>query len=133
MKTVKKEWLEAKTDEDKIKWADKWVDLLLETWSNPIWTSGHTHAVQTLNEQMLMIEGGEYPDLPISPLLENHAKALALIHANLKVIQGAISDSSKSPEELVEEAIDHIGNQLGDYMEYDEQTKTLTFEVVMVT
>lgn len=132
MKTVKREWLETKTPEDKIKWADKWVDLLLETWSNPIWTSGHTHAVQTLNEQLIMIEGGEYPDNPVSPLLENHFKALALIHANLKVVQGEIADSSKSPEELIEMAIEEIGNQLGDYMNYDEETKTLKFEVVMV-
>jgi uncharacterized membrane protein len=132
MKTVRKEWLEAKTPEQKLAWTEKWADLLLETWSNPIWLSGHTFAVQTLNEQMILIEGGEYPDNPVSPLLENHAKALALIHANLKVVQGELSDDSKTPEELIDMAIEQIGNQLGDYMHYDETTKVLKFEVVMV-
>lgn len=132
MKTVKKEWEEATTPEAQQLWATKWADLLLETWNNPIWTAGYHTARRDIEDQMELLEQGEYPDKFISEKLESYANALRIMSSTLSVISGQVRGEGKTPEELIDLAIDKISNHLSQYMDFDEETNTVTFEIVTV-
>lgn len=132
MKTVKKEWEEVKTPEDAANWANKWAPLLLETWNNPIYTSGYHRARMDIEEQLEMLEQGEYPDKFVTDKLENYAKALHLINSTLRVIKGTVNIPNKTPEELIDIALENITDHLSQYLEYDDETKTVSFEIVTV-
>lgn len=132
MKTVKTEWEKADTDEAKLAWAVKWADLLLETWNNPIWVAGYHKARIDIEDQMESLEQGEYPDKLVTDKLSNYAKALHLINSTLHVISGSINVPGKTPEELIELALEKINDNLSQYLDFDEETNTVTFEIVTV-
>jgi hypothetical protein len=132
MKTVKKEWSAVKTEQQKADWASKWADLLLETWNNPIWVAGYNKARIEFEDQMENLEQGEYPEKLISEKLENYAKALQVLNSTLSVVSGSIQLPGKTPEELVDIALEKISAHLSQYLDFDEETNTVTFEIVMV-
>jgi len=132
MKTVKKEWEEASTPEEQQAWATKWADLLLETWNNPIWTAGYHRARMDIEDQMEMLEQGEYPDKLVTDKLEGYIHSLKVMSSSLSVISGRVCDAGKTPEELIDMALEKIAAHMSQYMDFDEQTNTVTFEIVTV-
>jgi hypothetical protein len=140
MISVRKEWKEIKSDEDLLKWSKKWGPLLMETFQNPIWTSGYTEAKKDIYNALDMVNRGEYPDDMDEPI-EEYAKALSLINKNLKVVQFFIQGSKEvmfelEEDKLMEIAAEEMAKQLVKYirMEIEEQEHDVKFyfNVVMV-
>jgi len=132
MITVKREWEEAKTDEDRLAWSIKWASLLLETWNNPMWVAGYNKARIEVEDQLEMLETGEYPDKFVTDKLENYGKALKVMNSTLSVIAGSVHIPGKTPEELIDIALEKITDNLSQYLDFDPETNTVTFEIVTV-
>ena len=140
MISVRKEWKDVKSDEDLLEWAKKWGPLLMETFQNPIWTSGYTEAKKDVYQTLELINNGEYPDT-MDPLIEEYANALAIISKNIKVVQFFLQGSKEvmfelDDDKLMEIAAEEMAKQLVKYVrmdieENDEDVK-FYFNLVMV-
>lgn len=140
MISVRKEWKDVKSDEDLLEWAKKWGSLLMETFQNPIWTSGYTEAKKDVYQTLELINNGEYPDT-MDPLIEEYANALAIISKNIKVVQFFLQGSKEvmfelDDDKLMEIAAEEMAKQLVKYVrmdieENDEDVK-FYFNLVMV-
>lgn len=86
MISVKREWKECKTDEERLAWANKWGDLLMEDYQNPIWVSGHTQGMKEYSTLLKKIKAGEKIEQVLPIELQEYASALETLHANLKVV-----------------------------------------------
>ena len=91
MKSVRNEWLLAKTDEDKLAWVNKWANLLMETWNNPIWVAGRANAISEVEAQMSAIHEGEELE---NPVISTYSNAMKLIRSNLRVLHGGLTVQS---------------------------------------
>lgn len=140
MISVRREWKGVKSDEDLLAWAKKWGALLMETFQNPIWTSGYTEAKKDIYNTLELVNGGEYPDI-MDPPIEEYAKALSLISKNIKVVQFFLQGSKEvmfelDEDKLMEIAAEEMSKQLVkhirmDIEEEDEDVK-FYFNLVMV-
>lgn len=140
MISVRREWKEVKSDEDLLAWAKKWGALLMETFQNPIWTSGYTEAKKDIYSTLELVNSGEYPDI-MDPPIEEYAKALSLISKNIKVVQFFLQGSKEvmfelDEDKLMEIAAEEMAKQLVkhirmDIEEQDEDVK-FYFNLVMV-
>jgi len=141
MISVRKEWKKVKTDEDKLEWANKWGDLLMETQLNPIWTSGFTQAVKHIAEQIEQIKNGEYPDL-IHPMVQEYADALTMIHKGFKVVSFSLHGDGElmfrlDEDQLRQLAAEEMSKVLAkhvsiDVEEDDEGNVSFDFNIVMM-
>lgn len=138
MKSVRKEWLAAENSEQKLEWADKWADLLLETFQNPIWIEGYTYGKQEIINQMEMITNGEYPDV-MHPMVELFAETLETVRKQMVVVGFQIhadKDMELDIESIKKQAANSIASFLTNHINMDtEETDTETiihFNIVMV-
>lgn len=132
MKSARNEWIASTSEVAKANWADKYAPLLLETWNNPIWVEGRTQALLEVEEQIEDINEGNEVDKLVTPGILHYQNAMKLIRANIRVLHGSVSEAGKSPEELAEIAMSRIFGALTEFMDYDAETNTLSFEIVMV-
>jgi hypothetical protein len=140
MISVRKEWKSIKSDEEMLAWTKKWGSLLMETFQNPIWASGHTKGKEEVYEELEMLNRGEYPD-DLSPVLEEYAKALSIIKKNIKVVQFFLQGSKEvmfelDDERLMQIAAEEMSKQLVKHIRMDiEEEKDEVkyyFNLVMV-
>tara|TARA_R110000772_G_scaffold66361_2_gene147926 strand:- start:16982 stop:17413 length:432 start_codon:yes stop_codon:yes gene_type:complete len=141
MISVRKEWLNVTTDEQKLEWVNKWGDLLMETQLNPIWTSGHTEAIKQITEQVQQIRDGEYPDL-IHPMVQEYADALEMINKGFKVVNFTLSGDGElmfrlDEDQLRQYAAEEMAKVLSKHVsvdidEKDDGTVELNFNIVMM-
>lgn len=140
MISVRKEWKAIKSDEDLLNWSKKWGPLLMETFQNPIWTSGYTEAKKDIYSTLELLNKGQYPDV-MDPVIEEYAKALSIISKNIKVVQFFLQGSKEvmfelEEDRLMEIAAEEMSRQLVkhirmDIEESDEDVK-FYFNLVMV-
>ncbi len=90
MISVRKEWEVCETDTDKLAWAKKWGDLLMETYQNPMWTAGHTQGTKELLAVLKNISRGDVPDVPLPEEIEGYAIALETLKKTIKVVSFSI-------------------------------------------
>jgi len=141
MISVRKEWTAVKTDEDKLAWAEKWGDLLMETTGNPIWTSGHTEAIKQITKQIEQVKEGEYPD-NMHPMLKEYAEALEMTSKGFKVVSFALHGDGELMFKLDEDqlrslAADEMSKILAkhvaiDIEESDDGQVSFNFNIVML-
>jgi hypothetical protein len=140
MISVRKEWKSIKSDEEMLEWAKKWGSLLMETFQNPIWTSGFAKGQEKVYEELEMINCGEYPD-EMTPVLEEYAKALSIVKQNIKVIQFFLQGSKEvmfelDEDKLMEIAAEEMAKQLVKHIRMDieeeEDGVKFYFNLVMV-
>lgn len=142
MLTVKQEWLDALTDEDKLVWAKKWGDLLVEDFQNPIWTSGYTQGQKELLDKMRGLKMGNPVTGDVPPELEEYASAVEVIKQTLKFISfNLIADAAVaeriSREELLEIAAQQISPVITHYIdvqaeELEDGKVNFVFTLVLV-
>lgn len=140
MLSVRQEWKKVKSDEDLLAWAKKWGSLLMETFQNPIWTSGYTEAKKDIYSTLELVNKGEYPDV-MDPIIEEYARALSIISKNVKVVQFFLQGSKEvmlelEEERLLEIAAEEMAKQLVKHIRMDieeeEDTVKFYFNLVMV-
>ena len=143
MLSVRREWTEAKTDEDKLKWADKWGDLLMETYQNPMWTAGHTQATKEFLAILRNIKAGNTPEIALPQEILDYAEALKIISNDIKTVSFKIvaeHDMLANLDEAVfrKVAVDQIAAALMPYLYIEENELEngdveFTYNIVMVT
>lgn len=126
MISVRNEWLECKTDEDRLKWANKWGDLLMEDFQNPIWVSGHTQGIREYTALLKKIKAGEEIDHAIPEELQEYQSALETLHKTLKVVTFTINVEKDTlpkvdEEVLLKVAADQMAGMLAQYTEIDAE------------
>ena len=140
MISVRKEWKAIKSDEDLLNWSKKWGPLLMETFQNPIWTSGYTEAKKDIYSTLELLNKGQYPDV-MDPVIEEYAKALSIISKNIKVVQFFLQGSKEvmfelEEDRLMEIAAEEMAKQLVKHIrmdiEEDEDEVKFYFNLVMV-
>ena len=140
MISVRKEWKAIKSDEDLLNWSKKWGPLLMETFQNPIWTSGYTEAKKDIYGTLELLNKGQYPDV-MDPVIEEYAKALSIISKNIKVVQFFLQGSKEvmfelEEDRLMEIAAEEMAKQLVKHInmdiEEDEDEVKFYFNLVMV-
>ena len=140
MISVRKEWKAIKSDEDLLNWSKKWGPLLMETFQNPIWTSGYTEAKKDIYSTLELLNKGQYPDV-MDPVIEEYAKALSIISKNIKVVQFFLQGSKEvmfelEEDRLMEIAAEEMAKQLVKHIRMDieeqEEDVKFYFNLVMV-
>lgn len=127
MITVRKEWEAVKTDEEMLAWAKSWGPLLMETYQNPIWVSGHTQGKKELLATLDKLRIGDEVEGKLEPQLEAYASAVDTLNKSFKVINFYITvEESALPNldegKLMEVAAEQISNCLTQnlYVEHEE-------------
>lgn len=140
MLSVRQEWKKVKSDEDLLAWAKKWGSLLMETFQNPIWTSGYAEGKKDIYSALELVNKGEYPDV-MDPIIEQYANALAIINKNVKVVQFFLQGSREvmmelEEDKLMEIAAEEMAKQLVKHirldMEEENDVVKFYFNLVMV-
>lgn len=138
MKTVRKEWEAAKTPEERLAWADKWGDMLLETFQNPIWTEGYAYGENHICEQMEMVANGEYPD-NMHPMVDLFAETLETVRKQITVVSFKVHGEKGMQmdlEEIKKQAAASIASVLANHinmdMEETDDETILHFNIVMI-
>ena len=128
MISVRKEWQAIKSDEEMLEWSKKWGPLLMETYQNPIWVSGHTQGKKELLTTLDKLRAGEEVTETLEPQLEAYASAVETLNRNFKVINFYINvDQSALPnldeDMLMKVAAEQISECLTQnlYVEHEEQ------------
>ncbi len=142
MLTVKQEWHDALTDEDKLVWAKKWGDLLVEDFQNPIWTSGFTQGQKELLEKIRGLKMGNPVTGDIPEELHDYATAVEVIKQTLKFISFNLIASAEvaekiSREELLEIAAKNISPVITNFIdvqaeEMEDGKINFVFNLVLV-
>lgn len=143
MLSVRREWTEAKTEADKLKWADKWGDLLMETYQNPMWTAGHTQATKEFLAILRNIKAGNKPEVALPQEILDYAEALHMVTSDLKVVSFKITAQNDMLHKLDEAvfrkvAIDQMAAALMPYLYIEENELEngdveFTYNLTMVT
>ena len=128
MISVRKDWEAAKTDEELLEWAKTWGALLMETYQNPIWVSGHTQGKKELLATLDKLRAGEEVTTALEPQLEAYASAVDTLNRSFKVINFYINvEEAALPnldeDQLMRVAAEQISQCLTQnlYVEHEEQ------------
>lgn len=108
MISVRKEWEAAETDTDKLAWAKKWGDLLMETYQNPMWTAGHTQGTKEVLALVSNIRKGNVPDIPLPEELQQYVTDVVTLAKSLKTITFSIKVEESALPNLDEEKIKEV-------------------------
>lgn len=108
MISVRKEWEAAQTDTDKLAWAKKWGDLLMETYQNPIWTAGHTQGTKEVLALVSNIRKGKVPDIPLPEELQQYVTDVVTLAKSLKTISFSIKVEESALPNLDEDKIKEV-------------------------
>lgn len=90
MISVRKEWEAIENDTDKLAWANKWGDLLMETYQNPMWTSGHTQGTKEVLALLANIRNGDVPAIPLPHELQQYIVDMETLAKSIKTISFSI-------------------------------------------
>jgi hypothetical protein len=110
--SVRKEWEAAETDTDKLGWAEKWGDLLMETYQNPIWTAGHTQGTKEVLALVSNIRKGKVPDIPLPEELQQYVTDVVTLAKSLKTISFSIKVEESALPNLDEDKISNSSMSL---------------------
>lgn len=141
MITVRKEWQEIKEDEELLEWGKKWGPLLMETWNNPIYTSGHVEGKKEILEMLDQILNGEYPDKRMPPEVEAYADALTLLSNTPRVLSFVLKGSPEIVKNLDEDTLKQVAasemaKKLAEHIIITKQEKDgetlFSFDLVML-
>lgn len=108
MISVRKEWEAAETDTDKLAWAKKWGDLLMETYQNPMWTAGHTQGTKEVLALVSNIRKGNVPDIPLPEELQQYVTDVVTLAKSLKTISFSIKVEESALPNLDEDKIKEV-------------------------
>ena len=108
MISVRKEWEAAETDTDKLAWAKKWGDLLMETYQNPMRTAGHTQGTKEVLALVANIRKGKIPDIPLPEELQQYVTDVVTLAKSLKTISFSIKVEESALPNLDEDKIKEV-------------------------
>lgn len=141
MKSVRTEWAKAESDAEKLEWAKKWGDLLVETWDNPIYVSGHTDGRNSILDMMDSIMEGEYPDTILPSQVEAFHDALSTLSSHFKVLSYVLKGTPEMIERFDIDSLkslvaEQIGKHLGPYIDMESEVvngeREYRFNLVML-
>jgi len=110
MLSVRKEWLEAETDTDRLAWANKWGDLLMEDFQNPIWTAGYAQCRKEFIALLEKIRKNE-EEIDMEDLEEEvqaYVRAIDIVSQKLKYVSFNIDAGPEVLHNLDEETLKEI-------------------------
>lgn len=108
MISVRKEWEAAETDTDKLEWAKKWGDLLMETYQNPMWTSGHTQGTKEILALLANIRKGNVPEVPLPHELQQYIVDMETLAKSIKTISFSIKVEEEVLPNLDEDKLKQV-------------------------
>jgi len=142
MLSVRNEWLLADTAEKKLEWTNKWGDLLMEDFQNPIWVSGHTQALKETYDLIKKIEDGQTIRIALPEQLERYKNAVNFMNTQVKTATCKVKVEASALENidaayLRKVAADNLTPAIVKHMHVEEEElangdMSFSFTVVML-